>query len=117
MTGVGVHGRRGWPGRPRWHGLRRLDGLCEAAGLLFLLAACASSAPAPQPGHGVMTLGWVGHDQADLLAARGEPQTVRVRPDGSLLLEYRAERGGLTCRSVYLSDPLGRIAAEQERCE
>lgn len=59
---------------------------------------------------------WIGRTQQELLAERGEPESVRVRPDGSLLLEYLVERGGVTCRIVYLTDPFGLIAAEKEEC-
>jgi hypothetical protein len=92
----------------------RLRHLRAACAPLLLLAACTGAPSfAEAPSH----TSWVGRTQQELLAARGEPETVRIRPDGSLLLEYLARRGGLTCRSVYLSDFLGRIAAEKEQCE
>lgn len=94
--------------------LARLRHLRFACAPLLLLAACAGASPAAEP---PQPTSWVGRSQQELLAARGEPETVRIRPDGSLLLEYLAQRGGLICRSVYLSDPLGRIAAEKEQCE
>jgi hypothetical protein len=94
----------------------RLLSVCTAAALLLpatLLLSAAQSARADPPARG----SWIGRTQQELLAQRGEPASVRVRPDGSLLLEYVFERDGRTCRGVYLADPFGVIAAEKEECE
>lgn len=59
---------------------------------------------------------WVGHTQKELIEKLGEPESVRVRPDGTVLLEYLIERHGVTCRYVYLALPNGVIAAQKDDC-
>jgi hypothetical protein len=95
-----------------------------AGALPLLLAACAGGAPvAPPPGSAsaaspkVEPVAWVGRTQQELLADQGEPASVRIRPDGSLLIEYVVKGDQRTCRRVYLADPSGMIAAQKEACE
>ncbi len=84
---------------------------CALVALLLCVPASASwSEPPPVP------TSWVGHTQQELIAALGDPATIRVRPDGTVLLEYIVERNGLTCHTVYLALPTGRIAAQKDDC-
>lgn len=80
-----------------------------ALGLAGSAASFGYADPSP-------TQSWVGRTQKELIATLGDPASVRVRPDGTLLLEYLIERNGMTCRVVYLALPDGRIAAEKDDC-